>query len=514
MIAILSQPWAQRLGWTLLHFLWQGALIAAIYAAVRMTPASARARYLIACACLLAMALAPAVRYFWPSGTAAPASAILQTTSEASGSATPVDSPSGPPALPWIVLAWFGGVAACSVRLAGGCLSAVKLRTQRNRPAPPEWQGILERLMVRVRVTRQVRLLVSDRVEAPSVIGWLRPVILAPAGALCGLAPEHLEALLAHELAHIRRHDYLVNMLQGIVESLLFYHPAVWWLSSQIRAEREHCCDDLAVVVSGDVLVYARALAALESSRPAHFQAALAATDGSLVRRIRRLIDPARSAHLRTGSGAVWALSALLLVAIGGVAIRGAHSAPLPPQQPVVDMKTAWPDTVKQGDLSIQVRGLGRVTSTDTVELRIAETHMEGVRVGMAAPIDLRDGHAVYIGHITKIRPSAVNGTVGVDVQVPGLPHDTPLQQQVDGTITIGNLANVVYVGRPVFGKANSEATLFKIEPDGKSAVRVKVQFGAASVNQIQIKSGLQPGDKVILSDMSAYERVDRINLR
>jgi hypothetical protein len=285
----------------------------------------------------------------------------------------------------------------------------------------------------------------------------------------------------------------------------------VWWLSHQIRAEREHCCDDSAASVSGDVLVYARALAALEAARPAHYQMALSATDGSLVRRIRRLIEPS-STHLRRGTGAAWALSVLMLVAIGIVATRGAQGTP-PPQPPTVDLKTVWPDTVKQGDIKIEVRGLGRVTSANTVELRIAETQMKDVRVGLAATVDIRRPNQLYFGTVAKIQPNAVKGTVGVELEIRGLPADS-LKQQADGIITIGGLTNVVYVGRPVFGKSNSEATLFKIEPDGKTAVQVKVQFGLASVNVIQVKSGLQPGDRVILSDMTAYQLFGRIYLR
>src|SRR5690349_13234356 len=176
-----------------------------------------------------------------------------------------------------------------------------------------------------MRVSRSVRLLATDRVDSPSVIGWLRPVILAPVGMLSGLAPQQVEALLAHELAHVRRHDYLVNVLQGIAESLLFYHPAVWWISNQIRTEREHCCDDLAVEASGDVLVYARALAALESMRPAHFKTVLSANDGSLLRRIRRLADPV-AAQRPAGWGVAWSMGALLLVGIAGVAATGAQA--------------------------------------------------------------------------------------------------------------------------------------------------------------------------------------------
>jgi hypothetical protein len=135
-----------------------------------------------------------------------------------------------------------------------------------------------------------VRLLESALVRVPTVIGWLRPAILLPTCALTGLTPEQLEAVIAHEVAHIRRHDFLVNLLQTVVETLLFHHPVVWWLSHRIRTEREQCCDDLAVMVCGDALSYARALAQLEQLRAQAPTPALAASGGSLTSRVRRLV--------------------------------------------------------------------------------------------------------------------------------------------------------------------------------------------------------------------------------
>jgi beta-lactamase regulating signal transducer with metallopeptidase domain len=281
MITLLNQPWAVRLGWTLLHFLWQGILVAALFALVRALAGdriSARGRYVVACASLFAMTVAPALTYWWL-GDSAPAARIGGAADWGAPQVSPgaAYSPVNDPwqqAMPAIVMAWFAGAALCSLRLFMGFISAAALRRSCHALVPSQWQQTLDRLIERMDVSRSVRLLVSDHLRSPSVIGWIRPVILAPAGMLCGLAPEQVEALLAHELAHIRRHDYLVNVLQGIAESLLFYHPAVWWISNQIRAEREHCCDDLAVAASGDVLVYARALAELESKLPSHFKAA------------------------------------------------------------------------------------------------------------------------------------------------------------------------------------------------------------------------------------------------
>ena len=124
------------------------------------------------------------------------------------------------------------------------------------------------------------------------VLGHFRPVILLPVGLLVGLPPGQVEAILLHELAHIRRYDYLVNVWQRLVEGLMFYHPLVWWISSVIRTERENCCDDMAVAITGDAHAYAAALAALEQTRCSGYEPAVAAGGGSLVKRIRRLLYP------------------------------------------------------------------------------------------------------------------------------------------------------------------------------------------------------------------------------
>jgi bla regulator protein blaR1 len=517
MITLLNQPWTARLGWTLLHFLWQGILVAALYALARALAGgrmSARGRYAIACAALLAMTAAPAVTYWWlgTSGHAAPIRGLTGPGAGqfASGVAYSPGTDPWQQAMPAIVMAWFVGAAGCSLRLLMGFISVAALRRSPHAAVLTEWQQILDRLIERMQVSRRVRLLPTDRVDSPSVIGWLRPVILAPVGVLSGLAPQQVEALLAHELAHVRRHDYLVSVLQGIAESLLFYHPAVWWISNEIRTEREHCCDDLAVEASGDVLVYARALAALESMRPAHFKAVLSANDGSLLRRLRRLADPV-AAHRPAGWGVAWPLGALLLVGIAGVAVTGAQAQ----SQPVVSVDTVWMDTVKQGDMKLQVRAAGELTSAQTAALKVAEKHIQDVQQGMPAAIAFRNRKEIVTGKVAVVHPEVANGTRTVDVAIDdALPPGVNVQEPVDATIATGALSNVVHVGRPVFAQSNSRLMLFKLEPDGHTAKRVPVQFGAASVNLIEIKSGLHPGDKVILSDMSKYDGAAVIVLR
>jgi TonB family protein len=130
----------------------------------------------------------------------------------------------------------------------------------------------------------------SALVEVPTVIGWLRPVVLVPVSCFTGLSSAQIEAILSHELAHIRRHDYLVSVFQSVIEALLFYHPAVWWVSKQVRRERECCCDDMAVGVGGDALAYAKALSYLEERRSSLPEVALGANGGVLTMRIKRLL--------------------------------------------------------------------------------------------------------------------------------------------------------------------------------------------------------------------------------
>ena len=509
----LGQPWAERLGWALIQFVWQGALIAVLYAiAAKRVGANPARRYLLGCLALAAMLVALPATYFGLSASvSAPAS---------SGLAWPSPIPSAalanPPAegtwqqlFPWLVMAWLGGVMAFSMRLLGGWLQTGWIRRVRSRPAPPEWQRAFESLIGRMGIGLPVRLAISAAVDAPAVVGWLRPMVLLPVGALTGLPSEFVEALLSHELAHILRRDYLVNLLQCLAEAVLFYHPAVWWISAQIRQERELCCDDLAVAASGDVLTYTQALADLESLRPSRPQTAMAANGGSLLHRISRLLgqkQPAR--HTLPDNAAAWVLGILLMAAIGAIAVRGAHA-----QEATVSRDSIWMDTVRLSDMNRAVRGLGVVKDASTVELRVAKTQMKDVKAGQAVRLATLHNGPTFTGVVTSFQNEPTNGTQGVQVHIPNA-APVPQGTQVDGIIEIEHLSNVLNVGRPVFANANNKVTIFKLEPDGKQAVRVPVQFGRTSVNVIEVLSGLQPGDKVILSDMSRYDGLDRITLK
>lgn len=325
LVSLVRSPLAGTLGWTLFHSLWQGAVAGLLLLAVLVVCRPPRVRY--ACACLaLAGVLTGFGITFWrvmPQGPGAhwmAPNAAPQAVPEAGAAAPAPARDRMAEILPWLAPFWMAGVILFHLRTAGSWMAVRRLRRQGVCRAPQLWQQRLDTLRRRLQLTRPVELLESALAGVPVAAGYLRPVILVPLGLLAGMPAAQVETILLHELAHIRRGDYLVNLLQTAVEGFLFYHPAVWWISRVARAEREHCCDDLAVAASGDAQLDAAALAALEESRgPAH-QAVLAANRGSLVKRIQRLLYPSKGSPLAP-------LFSALILAIAVAAVLGAWQA-------------------------------------------------------------------------------------------------------------------------------------------------------------------------------------------
>src|SRR5258708_9744426 len=193
---------------------------------------------------------------------------------------------------PWLAPFWLAGVFIFYLGQLGSWISVCRMRRRGVCCASKHWRNRLAGLRAQLRLSRPVRLLESCLVDAPMVLGHFRPVILMPIGLLAGLSAGQIEAILLHELAHIRRYDYLVNVLQRSVEGLLFYHPAVWWMSRVIRAERENCCDDVVVAMSGNAHEYAVALATLEQNRWSGREPAVAVKGRNMMKRSRTLLDP------------------------------------------------------------------------------------------------------------------------------------------------------------------------------------------------------------------------------
>ena len=289
----------QVLGWTLVHFLWQGAAFVALLWFVLTAIRSASGRYIASVIVLVLMLAAPIATFVSlasHTGEAdnAPNIRPRHSLSTAAITTTPAAEQetrfsAGTSITPWLVEGWLIGVVALSLRSAGGLLLLGRLRRQNARAISAPLKDACLALQQRMALRRIVEYCESHEIDAPAVIGWFRPVVLLPVSALTRLSQEQLEAVIAHELAHIRRMDAFVNLFQIFVESVLFYHPAVWWVSRRIRTEREHCCDDAAIAVCGDRLEYARALTLMEGWRVAP-RMALAANGGSLTARVKRLL--------------------------------------------------------------------------------------------------------------------------------------------------------------------------------------------------------------------------------
>jgi beta-lactamase regulating signal transducer with metallopeptidase domain len=280
--------------WTLIHFLWQGTLVWLVVSLQLRFTKEAYNRYLAGCLAMVLMMALPLYTFMMlatggqlRSGSAA---AFASTRIPFSYLATTTHGADSSMAwMPLLVVFWSTGVGLLSLRNIGGLVLAYVWRNRAVLELPEEFQRSARRIAAGLRLRCSVRLRGSSSGNGPSVVGWIKPVIVVPMAVL-GLPFEQLEAILAHELAHIRRHDFLVNLLQKVVETLLFYHPAVWWLGRRIREERENCCDDLAVTVCGNRVTYARALTNLASLRSDVPDLAMAATGGSLFRRIARLL--------------------------------------------------------------------------------------------------------------------------------------------------------------------------------------------------------------------------------
>ncbi len=303
-------PWIHALGWTLLHFLWQGLVIGAGYAAARaLLPKShCNARYATGLVALALLALWPLATLFALRPQGAVEVAFGAPAVAAGGAAVIAQAgvfdlaASIDRVLPWLVLVWLVGVFGVAGRALQQWRRFSRI-ARRWAESSPELDAMLVALTRRFGFMRRVRVLVSERIDTPMLLGWLRPVVLLPTAVALGFPRQQVELILAHELGHLRRYDHLVNLAQAVLETLLFYHPVVHWISREVRNERELCCDALVLrLVRGEPREYARTLAALEELRQTAAPVVLAASGGQLIERVRRIVGlpaPRAATHAR-----------------------------------------------------------------------------------------------------------------------------------------------------------------------------------------------------------------------
>jgi beta-lactamase regulating signal transducer with metallopeptidase domain len=429
------------LGQGLIHSLWQCAALAFVLALALalLRGKSPNVRYAAACSALGLMLLIPSATV-WKFVSVAPG-ARMEEVSEPLGAAgelnvepnagtrpalnpraertgLPADTSPQPKGegteylLPWLTLLWLAGVTVLSARTLGGLAFAGRMKSRGARPVEQRWREKATEIARRLSVSGPVKVLESSLVAVPTAVGWLRPAILLPASAFTGLTPQQLEAILAHELAHIRRHDYLVNLFQIAVETLLFYHPAVWWVSRQIRSEREQACDDMAVRVTGDALTYARALTKVERLRGSGPRLALAADGGSLRARVLRLVEGTPRSRRPTSfaAGLFFFAAVLTTVACARAVISQREQTRATPLQTKAADSPTQAKRVASGDGTQSVTGTqsgaggaaasliaADVTEGEDAEVRRVATAALGGRAGAVVVMDPRTGRVYAV---------------------------------------------------------------------------------------------------------------------
>jgi beta-lactamase regulating signal transducer with metallopeptidase domain len=310
----------EALGWTFFHSLWQFALIALLLGLVLslLGKFSSQFRYFLASSgyvFILTVAIYTFVTHYESGSEAAFAKAPVQNAQISAQTEVPTESINSGNAsstgqesffktwyaeiksflsnqFPILVLIWILGVFILSLRFFGNLAYVHRLKHYRTIEVDQQWHDWLNTMKDRLGITKPVRIVKSTLINSPLVVGIFKPVILLPLSTFSGVPVREMECIIAHEIAHIKRHDYLVNLLQKMVEILFFYHPAVWWMSSVIKSERENCCDDIAITLTGDSVNFVKALANMEEQRQvAGLAVAFSGNKNKLLKRIQRLLN-------------------------------------------------------------------------------------------------------------------------------------------------------------------------------------------------------------------------------
>jgi bla regulator protein blaR1 len=321
-----------ELAWTLIHFLWQGAVIGGAYALIRPLLAAPRPRLVLGQLALLAMALAPVATFLVLLGAIEPPAASTAVPGDSGATALLAlharSAAQGPGWLVILVALWAAGALLLALRV-GLRWMAIRRLCRAALPAPDPLQALSDALARRMGLLRPVALRLCRQLKTPVLVGFWRPVILVPVALAASLPVRQLELLVAHELAHVQRWDFLANLLQTALEIVLYYHPLVHWVSARVREDREHCCDDLVAERFGCPVQYARALLAVaEFGQDRLPPLALAATGGVLMPRIERLLGLAVEPRQRLRHRA--AVSVLLGAALALLLASAFRTVPSP----------------------------------------------------------------------------------------------------------------------------------------------------------------------------------------
>jgi beta-lactamase regulating signal transducer with metallopeptidase domain len=443
-------------------------------------------------------------------------------------------------------------LAGAALRIALLALGLFKLRQFRRRSLPiaPSAAPILAAARVLLNIRGEFRL--SHDVESPVTFGFASPVILLPERFL-SFDPRLQNAIACHELLHVRRSDWVHHLAEETLRAFFWFHPAMAWLIGRIRLTREQVVDREVVRLTDARKTYLEALLAFTNARPplAAIPAPPFLVERQLAERVSLMLKEVRMSRKRliasftaiaaclvlAGVFAVWAFplrgaprhpQAPLVGVTGGVAggpsegisggISGGVSGGISEgiaDEPSLDISTIWTDSVKRGPMFRQVRGLGQLTSAPEggfiIRISLPGAMVKDVRADQHASVGFAKG-AVANAHVLSVGNQGADGIVRVALEAP-LPAGLSSGQDADVIIDIEKIDNILLVGRPVNISQNSTGSIFKIVNNGSEARKVSVKFGRASVQTIEILDGLQPGDKVILSDTASVQNADRIRL-
>jgi beta-lactamase regulating signal transducer with metallopeptidase domain len=421
-------------------------------------------------------------------------------------------------------------LAGIALRLTIIALGLFKLRQLRRTsspvPAQTEFPPILAQMAVETGARAEARI--SAKLHSPVTFGFGRPIILLPERFFHLDAPSQA-TILCHELLHVRRRDWAHHLAEETLRALLWFHPAIHWLVARVRLAREQLVDREVVRLTGARKTYLQALLEFTGtpSRTVAIPAPPFLAERQVVERVALMLKEVRMSRTRmiaSLSAAACLLSACAVLAVSVFPLQAAPRPQNPSQaqtaapasSPVVEANTIWTNKVKRGDMPIQVRGLAKALSANQVRVSLPEGMMRDVQVGQSVLVDTH--HKMRRGHVSSVSMQVVAGVRTADVAL-----DSPLPKGIDSsatpeaTITIADLKDVVYVGRPAHTGENlygATLPIFKVTEDGKDAERVTVQFGRASATTIQVLSGLEPGDTVILSDMAPYDKFSRVRIK
>jgi beta-lactamase regulating signal transducer with metallopeptidase domain len=509
----------------------------------------------------------------------APAVANVHVATTPSPVASHWHFPSGELVAQMVAVVILAGIA---VRFAILLLGLLRLRQFRQSSSsvslPAESTAVLEEMRARVNARADFRL--SADIISPVTFGFAAPVILLPAH-FPAMDARFQSAIACHELLHVRRRDWAHHLLEEIIRAIFWFHPAIAWLIARVRLAREQVVDLEVVRLTDARKTYLEALLAFTVGRSpaAPIPAPPFLVERQLAERVALMLKEVRMSRTRliaslTAISCCIALT--IILAVSTFPLKAAPRSPQSPPQgglaqrvsggvvggvtggisggvtggvaggisegiasgtgasrdiPTVENNTIWTDTVKRGPMVRQVRGLGtlvRAKDFTIAKVLLPESMTREVHANQNAVTSTKKG-PLATGHVISVSREVVNGTVAVDISLEAVPtssdkivnldpHFVGVPDQIDATIDIEKLDNVLYVGRPVHAgqspTRNSSFALFKIVKDGTEAERVNVKFGRASVNTIEILDGLKEGDKIILSDMSTYDNADRIHLK